>query len=58
MPLITASILSKKLAAGLHGLVLDVKLGSGAFTPTLEQARELARSLVSTAAAPGCRRGR
>ncbi len=53
VPLITASILSKKLAAGLQGLVLDVKVGSGAFTPTLAQARELARSLVRTAAGAG-----
>ena len=53
VPLITASILSKKLAAGLQGLVLDVKVGSGAFTPTLAQARELAHSLVRTAAGAG-----
>jgi thymidine phosphorylase len=53
VPLITASILSKKLAAGLHSLVLDVKMGSGAFTPTLAQAQELARSLVSTACGAG-----
>ena len=53
VPLITASILSKKLAAGLQGLVLDVKVGSGAFTPTLAQARELALSLVRTAAGAG-----
>jgi thymidine phosphorylase len=53
VPLITASILSKKLAAGLQGLVMDVKLGNGAFTPTIEQARALARSLVSTAAGAG-----
>jgi thymidine phosphorylase len=53
VPLITASILSKKLAAGLQGLVLDVKVGSGAFTPTLEQARVLARSLVDVAHGAG-----
>ncbi len=43
--LITASILSKKLAAGLHALILDVKTGSGAFMPTLDKSRELAESL-------------
>ena len=53
VPLITASILSKKLSAGLQGLVLDVKVGSGAFTPTLAGARTLARSLVDVAAAAG-----
>jgi thymidine phosphorylase len=53
VPLITASILSKKLAAGLQGLVLDVKVGSGAFTPTLAQARELALSLVGVARGAG-----
>ena len=53
VPLITASILSKKLAAGLQGLVLDVKVGSGAFTPTLEQARVLAHSLVDVANGAG-----
>jgi thymidine phosphorylase len=52
--LITASILSKKLAAGLEGLVLDVKTGSGAFMATLEEARVLARSLVDTAKGAGC----
>jgi thymidine phosphorylase len=53
VPLITASILSKKLAAGLQGLVLDVKVGSGAFAPRIEQARELATSLVAVARAAG-----
>ncbi len=52
--LITASILSKKLAAGLEGLVLDVKAGSGAFMATLEDARALGRSLVATAQGAGC----
>lgn len=52
--LITASILSKKLAAGLEALVLDVKCGSGAFMKTLDQAEALARALVSTAQGAGC----
>ncbi|MDC9823216.1 thymidine phosphorylase [Devosia sp. ZB163] len=49
IPLITASILSKKLAAGLGALILDVKTGSGAFMPTREKSRALADSLVSVA---------
>ncbi len=53
VPLITASILSKKLAAGLDGLVLDVKTGSGAFMATLDSARDLAESLVAVANGAG-----
>ncbi|MBY6160401.1 thymidine phosphorylase [Mameliella alba] len=54
LDLITASILSKKLAAGLQSLVLDVKTGSGAFMKTRDEARALAEALVSTANAAGC----
>jgi pyrimidine-nucleoside phosphorylase len=46
IPLITASILGKKLAENTDGLVIDVKVGSGAFMPTMTQSRDLARSLV------------
>ncbi|WP_386684549.1 thymidine phosphorylase [Loktanella sp. R86503] len=52
--LITASILSKKLAAGLGALVLDVKFGSGAFMKTEAEARTLAQALVQTARGAGC----
>ncbi len=53
VPLITASILSKKLAAGLQNLVMDVKFGSGAFMSKLEDAQALAKSLVSVANGAG-----
>lgn len=55
LDLITASILSKKLAAGLQGLILDVKWGTGAFMATMEEARALAESLVTVANGAGCR---
>lgn len=55
LDLITASILSKKLAAGLDGLVLDVKVGSGAFMKDVAAARGLAKALVKTANAAGCK---
>src|SRR5690606_31937924 len=57
IPLITASILTKKLAAGLDALVLDVKTGSGAFMPTLEKSRDLAKSLVTVANGAGIKTG-
>jgi thymidine phosphorylase len=53
IPLITASILSKKLAAGAGAVVFDVKTGNGAFLTDPEQARELARGLVETSGALG-----
>ncbi len=53
IPLIVASILSKKLAEGIDGLVLDVKVGSGAFMKTPERARELATALVEVARGAG-----
>jgi thymidine phosphorylase len=53
IPLIVASILSKKLAAGLDALVMDVKFGSGAFLPRREDAEELAAALVEVAGGAG-----
>jgi thymidine phosphorylase len=53
IPLIVASILSKKLAAGLDALVMDVKVGSGAFLPDSESAEELARTIVEVAGGNG-----
>lgn len=53
IPLITASIMSKKLAEGLTGLVLDVKVGSGAFLPDLADARELADAMIRVGALRG-----
>jgi thymidine phosphorylase len=50
VPLITASILSKKIAAGLDALVMDVKVGTGAFMASMDKAEQLARSIIDTAA--------
>ena len=55
IPLIVASILSKKLAAGLDALVMDVKAGSGAFLPERERSAELARAIVDVARGAGVR---
>src|SRR3954469_19870547 len=55
IPLITASIMSKKIAEGIGGLVLDVKYGDGAFMKTEADARQLARSLVDTGELAGVR---
>lgn len=49
IPLITASIMSKKLAEGANGIVMDIKIGSGAFMKTKAQARKLSKSIISTA---------
>jgi pyrimidine-nucleoside phosphorylase len=55
IPLISASIMSKKIAEGIGGLVLDVKTGTGAFMKTLDDARALARSLIAIGEASGVR---
>ena len=54
IPLIAASIMSKKLAEGLTGLVLDVKYGSGAFLPELDRGLTLARTMIDLGADHGC----
>src|SRR5439155_206784 len=54
IPLIAASIMSKKLAEGLTGLVLDVKHGGGAFLPPTETALELARTMIALGVDRGC----
>ncbi len=54
IPLIAASIMSKKLAEGLTGLVLDIKRGSGAFIPELDRGLELARLMIDLGAEHGC----
>ncbi|MGQ0539285.1 MAG: thymidine phosphorylase [Gemmatimonadaceae bacterium] len=54
IPLIAASIMSKKLAEGLDGLVLDIKRGSGAFLPDLERGVELAHAMITLGAQRGC----
>ena len=54
IPLIAASIMSKKLAEGLSGLVLDVKRGSGAFLPELDRGLELARTMIDLGVDRGC----
>ncbi len=54
IPLIAASIMSKKLAEGLNALVIDVKRGSGAFLPRLEQSLTLARTMIALGEDRGC----
>jgi pyrimidine-nucleoside phosphorylase len=54
IPLISASIMSKKLAEGLNGLVLDVKTGSGAFLPEPARAMELAQTMIALGQVRGC----
>lgn len=55
IPLITSSILSKKLAAGLDSLVMDVKVGSGAFMPSYALSKQLAERIVAVANRAGCK---
>ncbi|HDL7602879.1 TPA: thymidine phosphorylase [Yersinia enterocolitica] len=55
IPLITASILAKKLAEGLDALVMDVKVGSGAFMPTYQLSEDLAQAIVGVANGAGCK---
>jgi pyrimidine-nucleoside phosphorylase len=54
IPLIAASIMSKKLAEGLTGLVLDIKRGSGSFLPKLEDEIELAKAMIDLGSTHGC----
>lgn len=55
IPLITASILAKKLAEGLDALVMDVKVGSGALMPTFARSEALAQAIVGVANGAGCK---
>ncbi len=55
IPLIASSIMSKKLAEGINALVLDVKLGNGAFLPDADRAQVLARTMIAIGEAWGCR---
>lgn len=55
IPLMSASIMSKKLAEGIRGLVLDIKVGAGAFLPELDRALELAETMVGVGEARGVR---